>query len=81
MESELALPCNNLSSPTRDQAYVPCIGRQILNHCTTREVPTTSFQPIALHEFTQIECSRDSNPTQVHIGSAAQGSDCLVIMC
>ena len=27
------------SSLTRDQTCVPCIGRQILNHCTTREVP------------------------------------------
>ena len=27
------------SSWTRDQTHVPCIGRQILNHCPTREVP------------------------------------------
>ena len=26
-------------SQTRDQTHVPCIGRQILNHWTTREVP------------------------------------------
>ena len=26
------------SSQTRDQTYVPCVGRQILNHWTTREV-------------------------------------------
>ena len=26
------------SSRTRDQSRVPCIGRQILNHCATREV-------------------------------------------
>ena len=26
------------SSRTRDQTRVPCIGRQFLNHCTTREV-------------------------------------------
>ena len=25
-------------SQTRDRTSVPCIGRQILNHCTTREV-------------------------------------------
>ena len=29
----------DLSSPTRDRTHVPCIGRQILNHWTTREVP------------------------------------------
>ena len=28
----------DLSSPTRDRTRVPCIGRWILNHCTTREV-------------------------------------------
>ena len=27
------------SSPTRAQTRVPCIGRQILNHCATREAP------------------------------------------
>ena len=27
------------SSWTRDQIHVPCIGRWILNHWTTREVP------------------------------------------
>ena len=30
----------DLSSTTRDQTRIPCIGRQILNHWTTREVPT-----------------------------------------
>ena len=29
----------DLSSPTRDQTCIPCIGRWILNHWTTREVP------------------------------------------
>ena len=27
------------SSRTRGQTHVPCIGRRILNHCATREVP------------------------------------------
>ena len=27
------------SSRTRAQTHVPCIGRWILNHCATREVP------------------------------------------
>ena len=31
------------SSQTRAQARVPCIGRQILNHCTTREAPDLSL--------------------------------------
>ena len=35
------LPCGmwDLSSLTRDRTHVPCIGRRILNHWTTREVP------------------------------------------
>ena len=31
------------SSRTRARTRVPCIGKQILNHCTTREVPCLSF--------------------------------------
>ena len=33
----------DLSSLTRDQTHVLYIGRQILNHWTTREVPFSSF--------------------------------------
>ena len=32
-----------LSSPTRDQTRIPCIGRQSLNHWTAREVPPALF--------------------------------------
>ena len=31
--------CGILGSPTRVWTHVPTIGRWILNHCTTREVP------------------------------------------
>ena len=31
------------SSQTRDRTLVPCIGRQILKHWTTREVPSIPF--------------------------------------
>ena len=34
----LVAPQHVGSSRTRDRARVPCIGRWILNHCTTREV-------------------------------------------
>ena len=34
----LVAPRHVESSQTRDQIRVPCIGRQILNHWTTREV-------------------------------------------
>ena len=33
------------SSQTRDRTRVPYIGRRILNHCTTREVPGHEFLP------------------------------------
>ena len=33
----------DLSSQTRDQTFIPCIRRQILNHWTTREVPVETF--------------------------------------
>ena len=31
------------SSRTRAQNHAPCIGRQILNHCATREAPTKAI--------------------------------------
>ena len=33
----------DLSSQTRDETCLPCIGRWILNHWTTREVPALTF--------------------------------------
>ena len=35
----LVAPWHVGSSQTRARTRVPCIGRQILNHCTTREAP------------------------------------------
>ena len=35
----LVAPRHVGSSRTRAQTHVPCIGRRILNHCATREVP------------------------------------------
>ena len=32
-----------LSSRTRDRTHVPCVGRWILTHWTTREVPINVF--------------------------------------
>ena len=36
----------DLSSQNRDRTRVPCIGRRILNHWTTREVPFLMFLKI-----------------------------------
>ena len=40
----LVAPRHVGSSPTRDRTRVPCIGRWILNHCTTREVRACTFK-------------------------------------
>ena len=40
----LVAPCMwDLSSPTRDQTRIPCIGRWILTHWTAREVLRENF--------------------------------------
>ena len=41
---DLVAPHHVESSPTRDQTCVPCIGRRILNHWTTREVLPANFE-------------------------------------
>ena len=39
----LVAPWHVGSSGNRDRTRVPCIGRWILNHCTTREVPLSFY--------------------------------------
>ena len=39
----LVAPRHVGSSQTRARTRVPCIGRQILNHCATREAPLYNF--------------------------------------
>ena len=39
--------------PTRARTRVPCIGRQILNHCVTREAQESIF----VFAFWQLDCS------------------------
>ena len=38
-----AAPWHVGSSQTRARTHVPCIGRQTLNHCATREAPVGSL--------------------------------------
>ena len=47
----LAAPRHVGSSQTRARTRVPCIGRQILNHCTTREAPVPCIFKISLDTF------------------------------
>ena len=55
-------------SQTRDQKRVPCIGRQILIHCTTMEVPRLSLMPALGSEVRlPIVCWSNSFITQAMI--------------
>ena len=47
---DLVAPRHVGSSQTRAQTRVPCIGRQILNCCTTREVPAL-FLKCSISQF------------------------------
>ena len=44
----LVAPWHMGSSRTRAQTHAPCIGRQILNHCATREVLCQHFMKMYL---------------------------------
>ena len=55
------------SSWTRDQTHVSCIGRQILIHCTTREVPGCDIIESAF----MIEAQLWAKPSLLHwLGTA-----------
>ena len=43
MATGLVAPQHVGSSQTRDQTHVPCIGRSVLSHWTTREGPPRSL--------------------------------------
>ena len=53
----LVAPWHVRSSRTRAQTCVPCIGRQILNHCTTREVPVGMYLLSFYYLFSNCFCS------------------------
>ena len=50
----------NLSSPTRNHTRIPYIARQILNHWTTREVPTLFGSSALLNLVCGVYASRFS---------------------
>ena len=47
------------SSQTRDRTHAPCIGRQSLVHCTTREVPWQDFLREWLQMWREAERKQD----------------------
>ena len=73
----LVAPRHVGSSRTRDRTRVPCIGRRILNHCATREVPRVGIF-ILLMDVSQVpgtmsdhfRCSTDI--CTVVVGTVAQ---------
>ena len=50
----LVAPWHVGSSQTRARTRVPCIGRQILNHCATREAPRFAFLNDLLCSHTEL---------------------------
>ena len=48
-QASLPLDMWDLSSPTRDRPHIPCIGKRILYHWTTREVPRHYFYHLFRH--------------------------------
>ena len=55
----LVAPQHVGSSRSRDRTHVPCIGRRILNHCTTREVLPLFFYMCPHSNLVRQEFSRD----------------------
>ena len=53
------------SSRTRDRTRVPCIGRQILNHCATREVRVLFLECIESSFWSNFQLA---NRTDNHVG-------------
>ena len=80
----LVAPQHVESSRTRARTRVPCIGRWILNHCATREVPalfSLSKVPKEFFSFSKnpvilLECS----PGICHSGSVVSGKQCFFVI-
>ena len=77
----LAAPWHAGSSQTRARTRVPCIGRQILNHCATREAPkallTAPYRPLHSHPR-RPPPSSDSIHYQSYL---SEDPTCLKVIC
>ena len=70
----------DLSSLTRDWTHVPCIGRWILNHWTTREVPIIGHFGPFLPVLLPISRRRVTHPPNQgpHLASVTSGSTSII---
>ena len=66
----LVAPWHMGSSQTRDRTRVPCVGRWILNHCATREVPLYCLVSTMSHLTVRKRISPYSGWSQIHFHDA-----------
>ena len=74
----------DLSSPTRDRTHVPCIGRRILNHWTTRKVPRKpvgSLGDFILFYFILFSSTSLLLPTHLPPPSCTHAQSCSPMDC
>ena len=65
------------SSQTRAQTHVPCIGRQILNHCTTRKAPNLLLMHVDI-QFSQHHVLKSlSFPAECSWPPCCKSFDCI----
>ena len=63
------------SSRTRAQTRVPCIGRQILNHCATREVLDLHFDKQIKKRWEEMERIQVDKTDKVQTPNLHSGAD------
>ena len=58
-QAQLLCSMGEITSPTRDRTWVPCIARRILNHWTTRKVSVdTIMKLVRQHPAVENSCPR-----------------------
>ena len=73
----LSCPRHAKSFQTRDQTYIPCIGRQILNHWTTKEVQFYS----TFGRFPQPPKLMPLNSASIFFKASDSMSPCEILQC
>ena len=72
----LVAPRHVGSSQTRARARVPCIGRQTLNHCPTREAQQSRIFKIGVPSMTTMRCSLLKPPVNSEHGGSTISKAC-----